>query len=206
MQRIAFIGLGAMGRPMARNLLRAGFKVRGFDLEPRRPRGFGGGRRHPRRLRARGLHRRRRHRVDGRQRRPGGGCALRRGRARSRSGRSHRLPDGDLSAEAGGSDRGACRGGRPPLRRLPGFGRRRGRDDGEPHRHGGSARGSLRGRAPGAGGHRQPHAPRRRSPRARGDGQDRQPAPLRRPHRRGGRGALARGAHRRRYRPGCSRS
>jgi 3-hydroxyisobutyrate dehydrogenase len=32
MQRIAFIGLGAMGRPMARNLLRADFEVRGFDL------------------------------------------------------------------------------------------------------------------------------------------------------------------------------
>jgi L-threonate 2-dehydrogenase len=34
MQRIAVIGLGAMGRPMARNLLRAGFEVRGFDLNP----------------------------------------------------------------------------------------------------------------------------------------------------------------------------
>lgn len=34
MQRIAFIGLGAMGRPMARNLLRAGLEVRGFDLNP----------------------------------------------------------------------------------------------------------------------------------------------------------------------------
>jgi L-threonate 2-dehydrogenase len=34
MHRIAFIGLGAMGRPMARNLLRAGFEVRGFDLDP----------------------------------------------------------------------------------------------------------------------------------------------------------------------------
>ena len=34
MQRIAFIGLGAMGRPMARNLLRAGFEVRGFDVNP----------------------------------------------------------------------------------------------------------------------------------------------------------------------------
>ena len=34
MQHVAFIGLGAMGRPMARNLLRAGFTVRGFDLNP----------------------------------------------------------------------------------------------------------------------------------------------------------------------------
>ncbi len=34
MQRIGFVGLGAMGRPMARNLLRAGFDVRGFDLNP----------------------------------------------------------------------------------------------------------------------------------------------------------------------------
>ena len=34
MQHVAFIGLGAMGRPMARNLLRAGFEVRGFDLNP----------------------------------------------------------------------------------------------------------------------------------------------------------------------------
>lgn len=29
---VAFIGLGAMGRPMARNLVRAGFAVQGFDL------------------------------------------------------------------------------------------------------------------------------------------------------------------------------
>ncbi|WP_342239766.1 NAD(P)-dependent oxidoreductase [Inquilinus sp. OTU3971] len=35
MKRIAFIGLGAMGRPMARNLLKRGFPVRGFDLDPR---------------------------------------------------------------------------------------------------------------------------------------------------------------------------
>ena len=34
MQHVAFIGLGAMGRPMARNLLRAGFEVRGYDLYP----------------------------------------------------------------------------------------------------------------------------------------------------------------------------
>lgn len=32
MAQIAFIGLGAMGRRMARNLLRKGFEVRGFDL------------------------------------------------------------------------------------------------------------------------------------------------------------------------------
>ncbi|MGK9169254.1 NAD(P)-dependent oxidoreductase [Inquilinus limosus] len=35
MKRIAFIGLGAMGGPMARNLLKRGFPVRGFDLDPR---------------------------------------------------------------------------------------------------------------------------------------------------------------------------
>lgn len=34
MKTIAFVGLGAMGRPMARNLLKAGFNVRGFDLNP----------------------------------------------------------------------------------------------------------------------------------------------------------------------------
>lgn len=34
MQHVAFIGLGSMGRPMARNLVRAGFDVRGFDLSP----------------------------------------------------------------------------------------------------------------------------------------------------------------------------
>jgi 3-hydroxyisobutyrate dehydrogenase len=34
MQTIAFIGLGTMGRPMARNLLKAGFTVRGFDVNP----------------------------------------------------------------------------------------------------------------------------------------------------------------------------
>jgi len=35
MDTIAFVGLGSMGRPMARNLIRAGFPVRGFDLDPR---------------------------------------------------------------------------------------------------------------------------------------------------------------------------
>ena len=33
-QTVAFVGLGAMGRPMARNLLRAGYRVRGFDTNP----------------------------------------------------------------------------------------------------------------------------------------------------------------------------
>jgi len=34
MARIGFIGLGNMGAPMARNLLKAGHEVRGFDLVP----------------------------------------------------------------------------------------------------------------------------------------------------------------------------
>lgn len=34
MKTIAFVGLGAMGRPMARNLLNAGFIVRGLDVKP----------------------------------------------------------------------------------------------------------------------------------------------------------------------------
>ena len=34
MKNIAFVGLGAMGRPMARNLVKAGLTVRGFDLNP----------------------------------------------------------------------------------------------------------------------------------------------------------------------------
>jgi 3-hydroxyisobutyrate dehydrogenase len=34
MKKVAFIGLGAMGRPMARNLLKSGFEVRGFDVNP----------------------------------------------------------------------------------------------------------------------------------------------------------------------------
>ncbi len=34
--QIAFIGLGAMGTPMARTLLRAGFAVRGYDADPAR--------------------------------------------------------------------------------------------------------------------------------------------------------------------------
>jgi 3-hydroxyisobutyrate dehydrogenase len=33
-QRIGFLGLGQMGRPMVRNLLRAGFEVTGFDPAP----------------------------------------------------------------------------------------------------------------------------------------------------------------------------
>lgn len=33
-QQIGFIGLGAMGAGMARNLLRAGFPVRGYDIQP----------------------------------------------------------------------------------------------------------------------------------------------------------------------------
>lgn len=35
MAKIAFIGLGAMGWPMARNLLRRGFDVHGFDIAPK---------------------------------------------------------------------------------------------------------------------------------------------------------------------------
>jgi 3-hydroxyisobutyrate dehydrogenase len=31
-KKIAFIGLGNMGGPMAANLVKAGFKVKGFDL------------------------------------------------------------------------------------------------------------------------------------------------------------------------------
>jgi len=34
MKKIAFIGLGAMGRQMARNLVQQGFNVHGFDLNP----------------------------------------------------------------------------------------------------------------------------------------------------------------------------
>ncbi|MBL8289018.1 MAG: NAD(P)-binding domain-containing protein, partial [Rubrivivax sp.] len=32
--RIAFVGLGAMGAPMALNLVKAGHDVRGFDVRP----------------------------------------------------------------------------------------------------------------------------------------------------------------------------
>ena len=32
--RIGFVGLGAMGLPMARNLLAAGHELAGFDLKP----------------------------------------------------------------------------------------------------------------------------------------------------------------------------
>ena len=34
MKTIAFVGLGAMGRPMARNLIKAGFAVQGYDVNP----------------------------------------------------------------------------------------------------------------------------------------------------------------------------
>jgi len=34
MQKIAFVGLGTMGGPMARNLLRAGYAVRAYDTNP----------------------------------------------------------------------------------------------------------------------------------------------------------------------------
>ncbi len=34
MKTIAFIGLGNMGLPMAANLVKAGFEVRGFDTAP----------------------------------------------------------------------------------------------------------------------------------------------------------------------------
>ena len=34
MKAIAFVGLGAMGRPMARNLIKAGFAVQGYDENP----------------------------------------------------------------------------------------------------------------------------------------------------------------------------
>ena len=32
--RVAFIGLGNMGRPMSRNLITAGHAVHGFDISP----------------------------------------------------------------------------------------------------------------------------------------------------------------------------
>jgi 3-hydroxyisobutyrate dehydrogenase len=35
-ERVGFVGLGTMGLPMARNLLRAGHRLRGFDLDPSR--------------------------------------------------------------------------------------------------------------------------------------------------------------------------
>ena len=35
MARIAFVGLGQMGGPMSRNLLKAGHELRVFDLDPR---------------------------------------------------------------------------------------------------------------------------------------------------------------------------
>jgi 4-hydroxybutyrate dehydrogenase / sulfolactaldehyde 3-reductase len=34
MDRIGFIGLGAMGRPMASNMARKGFNVLAYDLQP----------------------------------------------------------------------------------------------------------------------------------------------------------------------------
>ncbi|TML70687.1 MAG: NAD(P)-dependent oxidoreductase [Actinobacteria bacterium] len=42
MARVAFIGLGTMGLPMARHLLRAGHDVIGLDLEPERMAALGG--------------------------------------------------------------------------------------------------------------------------------------------------------------------
>ena len=42
MTRIGFIGVGTMGLPMARNLVKKGFAVTAYDLEPRG--GAGGGR------------------------------------------------------------------------------------------------------------------------------------------------------------------
>jgi len=41
--RVGFIGLGAMGLPVARNLLRGGHDVRGFDLSPAALAGFARG-------------------------------------------------------------------------------------------------------------------------------------------------------------------
>ena len=41
--RIGFVGLGNMGLPMARNLLRAGHEVAGFDLNPAAMAALGGG-------------------------------------------------------------------------------------------------------------------------------------------------------------------
>lgn len=40
MKRIAFIGLGNMGMPMALNLIRAGHEVRGFDISEAAMAGF----------------------------------------------------------------------------------------------------------------------------------------------------------------------
>src|SRR5690349_6251524 len=40
MTRIGFLGLGNMGLPMARNLVRAGHPVRGYDVKPTAVEGF----------------------------------------------------------------------------------------------------------------------------------------------------------------------
>ena len=50
MAAIGFIGLGNMGLPMARNLLKAGHQLVGFDVVERRARRRGLGRREGRRL------------------------------------------------------------------------------------------------------------------------------------------------------------
>jgi 3-hydroxyisobutyrate dehydrogenase len=41
-EKIGFVGLGNMGSPMAANLLRAGYEVAGYDLQPKMLEGFSG--------------------------------------------------------------------------------------------------------------------------------------------------------------------
>ena len=55
MATIGFVGLGAMGLPMARNLLKAGHTVRGFDMRSGAVDQLVVGRRHRRLLLGRGV-------------------------------------------------------------------------------------------------------------------------------------------------------
>ena len=98
MSTIGFVGLGAMGAPMARNLLASGFEVRGFDVRAERPRRPGGrpAGRGPGRLprRERGRHAP----PHGGQRRPGRSRAVRRWCAGRLPPAVTCDPDGDLPA------------------------------------------------------------------------------------------------------------
>ena len=100
MTRVAFVGLGAMGLPMATNLLANGFTVTGYDLNAKALDALesAGGKRAGtgRRGRVRGG----RPDPDGGECRPGRGGAVRGRRSRGSSpGRGGR-PDGDLPARA----------------------------------------------------------------------------------------------------------
>ena len=163
MTRIAFVGLGAMGLPMAGNLLSNGFAVTGYDLNAKALdalEGAGGKRAATAAEAANGADILILMVVNAAQ----AEAVLFEGGARGLATRRRGGDHGDLSAQRGGSDRRSRPQGRTSPDRLPRIGRGRGCQGGKAHDHGGGAKGHIRYREAGFRCSRRQGVPRRRAP------------------------------------------